>query len=78
MPTGKEIPNLFHVLKDDILCVIEVSMQSKDHDLMKYLMDTIDFAIPQNDCPYTFEASPAEKNSVSLCRKIFVKKKNKI
>jgi len=75
MPTGKEIPNMFHVPQDEVVCTIEILMHSKEHDIMQYLMNTIDFAIPPQECPYVFEALPSDKNTTSLSRKIFVKKK---
>ena len=76
MPSGKDIPNKFYISQEGIECTIDILMQSKDQNLMRFLMESIDFNIHPDNCPYTFEASSPVPNTICLQRKIYVKKKN--
>jgi len=74
MPTGKDIPNQFFIQNQQFDCIIEICMLSADKELMQHLMDTIEFHIPPSECKYEFLAFAPLPNTMTLERKIFVKK----
>jgi hypothetical protein len=74
MPTGREIKNHFHIDKSECECTIIIHMQSKDHDLMETIMNSISFETSDLE----FRASPPHPNTQSLERTIYVWRKKDI
>jgi hypothetical protein len=75
MPIGYEMPHNFFVARSDDDCIIEVSISSRNKTLQRVIMDHITFDLPAEYSDYQFCAYPPVKNTSTLDRKIFVKKK---
>lgn len=70
---GKDIKSHFYLMKQEYDCQITITMQSKDKEMMKYIMQQICFEVPSNE--YEFVAYAPDENTQSYERVIFVKKK---